>query len=144
MKKTTIRQYMTPQPITLGANQPLATAHKLMREHRVRHLPVLRDGELVGVVSDRDLGFIESLKDVDPNTVAVEEAMSVDPFTLAPDAPLELAAVEMARTKLGCAIVIDNGEVVGVFTTNDALRALQDLLTATRKRPVSRRRVACS
>jgi acetoin utilization protein AcuB len=128
-----IRDYMVPNPITIGADQPLSTAHQLMREAKIRHLPVLSDGKLVGIVSDRDLRFIESLKDVDPDRVAVEEAMTPDPFTIGPDSSLEWVAMEMASHKYGSTIVVDHGRVLGVFTTVDALRALQDLLGELRR-----------
>ena len=57
---------MTPQPVTIGRKQPLAIAHRMMRAHGVRHLPVLEHGELVGVVSQRDLYFLETIRDADP------------------------------------------------------------------------------
>jgi acetoin utilization protein AcuB len=51
----TVERFMTRSPLTIGQDQPLAAAHRMMREHRVRHLPVLDGGMLVGVVSQRDL-----------------------------------------------------------------------------------------
>jgi acetoin utilization protein AcuB len=99
-----------------------------MREHRVRHLPVLDGGVLVGIVSDRDLRFIETLRDVDPETVLVEEAMTPEPFFAAPDALVKDVADQMARHKYGCAVVMEGAKVVGIFTTTDALRALVTVL----------------
>jgi acetoin utilization protein AcuB len=125
-----IDKYMTPGPHSVGQEQPLTQAHRLMREHRIRHLPVLHGGKLVGVLSDRDLHLIETLRDVDPEKVTVEEAMSEVVYTVAPKAPLDEVVREMARQKLGCAVVEDNGKVVGVFTTVDAMRAFADLLEA--------------
>lgn len=123
-----IEKYMTPGPHSVGQEQPLAQAHKLMRDHRIRHLPVLHGGKLVGVLSDRDLHLIESLRDVDPDKVTVEEAMSDVVYSVAPKAPLDEVVREMALQKYGCAVVEDNGKVVGVFTTVDAMRAFADLL----------------
>jgi acetoin utilization protein AcuB len=123
-----IEKYMTPGPHSVGQEQPLAQAHKLMRDHHIRHLPVLHGGKLVGVLSDRDLHLIESLRDVDPEKVTVEEAMSEVVYTVAPKAPLDEVVREMAQHKYGCAVVQDNGKVVGVFTTVDAMRAFADLL----------------
>lgn len=129
-----VESYMTPSPHSVGQEQPLAQAHKLMRDHRIRHLPVLHGGKLVGVLSDRDLHLIESLRDVDPNRVTVEEAMSDLVYTVAPKARLDVVAREMAEQKYGCAVIEDNGKVVGVFTTVDALRALAELLEARHAR----------
>ncbi len=123
-----IEKYMTPGPHSVGQEQPLAQAHKLMRDHRIRHLPVLHGGKLVGVLSDRDLHLIESLRDVDPDKVTVEEAMSDVVYSVAPKAPLDEVVREMALQKYGCAVVEDNGKVVGVFTTVDAMRAFANLL----------------
>ncbi len=123
-----IDRYMTPSPHSIGQEQLLTQAHQLMRAHQIRHLPVLHGGKLVGVVSDRDLHLIETLRDVDPSKVTVQEAMSPIVYTVAPKASLEEVVREMAHHKYGCAVVEDNGKVVGVFTTVDALRAFADLL----------------
>lgn len=127
-KKVTVRDYMTAGPYTIGSEQSLAKAHELMRENAVRHLPVLHAGRLAGMVSVRDLHLVETLKDVDPEAVSVEEAMTRDPFVVAPDALLADVARDMAEKKLGSAIVAEKGKVVGVLTTVDALRALADAL----------------
>jgi acetoin utilization protein AcuB len=123
---------MTPCPITIGADQRVDFAHQLMREHAIRHLPVLKDGVLVGVVSQRDLYFVETLAGADPKQIAVEEAMSPDPFAVDGEASLERVAREMASRKLGCAVVMDGSDVVGLLTTTDALRALVSLLAGRR------------
>jgi acetoin utilization protein AcuB len=123
-----IDRYMTPGPFSIGQEQSLAQAHRLMREHQIRHLPVLHGGQLVGVLSDRDLHLIETLRDVDPDQVTIEEAMSPSAYTVSPRAPIDEVVREMVEHKYGCAIVEDNGKLVGVFTTVDAMRAFADLL----------------
>lgn len=128
----TIQAHMTASPHSIGRDQPLARAHAVMREHRIRHLPVLQAGELVGVLSQRDLHLIETLRDVDPAEVVVEEAMSTDIYAVPPDAPLAEVARAMADHKYGCAVVIHQQHVVGIFTTVDACRALSELLAASR------------
>ena len=84
-----IKAYMTTTPHTIGVEQTMAHAHAVMREHHLRHLPVLKDSRLVGVLSDRDLHMVETLRDVDPQTMRVEEAMTQDVYTVTPDAPLD-------------------------------------------------------
>jgi acetoin utilization protein AcuB len=125
----TIGHYMTRTPQTIGHEQSLTSAHRLMNELRIRHLPVLDSGRLVGVVSQRDLHFLETLRDVNPDQVMVSEAMTTDVFTVTARTTLRKAAAEMAERKLGSAIVVEDDRVVGVFTTVDALHALVDLLT---------------
>ncbi|MBI5513532.1 MAG: CBS domain-containing protein [Deltaproteobacteria bacterium] len=119
---------MTATPHTVGRDQPLTVAHRLMRDHRVRHLPVVHVGKLVGLVSDRDLALIETLRDVDPAEVIVEEAMTQAPYTVGPDASLAEVAEHMAAHRYGSCVVVDGERVVGVFTTVDALEALAALL----------------
>jgi acetoin utilization protein AcuB len=118
---------MTPSPHSIGAEQPLAVAHQMMRKHRVRHLPVLRAGKLVGLVSQRDLYLLETLCDLDPEKVTVEDAMSQDVYSVKPSASLARTAQVMADKRYGCAVVMEEGKVVGIFTTVDALRVLATL-----------------
>jgi acetoin utilization protein AcuB len=100
-----------------------------MREHRIRHLPVLEAGELVGLVSERDLHLIETLPDSDPDTVTVEEEMSADVYTAGLDAPIDRIVEKMAEHKYGSVVVLDRRNVVaGIFTTTDALQVLADVL----------------
>jgi acetoin utilization protein AcuB len=115
---------MTVSPVVIGIDDTLADARRVMRERGIRHLPVLDAGRLVGVVSQRDLYLAESLAGVDPGTDTVREAMCGEPYTVPPGASLEEVATTMAERRLGSAIVVDRGAVIGVFTTVDALRAL--------------------
>ena len=123
-----ISKYMTASPHSIGHDQMLSAAHKVMREHLCRHLPVLHGGKLLGIVTERDLHLIETLKDVNPEEVRVEDAMSAHVYSVSPDAPLDEVASEMAARKYGSAVVMQNEKVVGIFTTVDACRALSELL----------------
>jgi len=123
-----IQKYMTTSPHSIGRDQTLAVAHSILGKYGIRHLPVLEGGTLLGVVSQRDLQMLETLKDVDPLTISVEEAMSSAVYAVSPDAPLDEVAATMAEKKLGCAVVMQNHHVVGMFTTVDACRALSELL----------------
>lgn len=129
---------MTVAPVVIGVADTLSDAHRVMRERGIRHLPVLDAGRLVGVVSQRDLYLAESLAGVDPSTDTVREAMSAEPYTVPPGAPLEEVAATMADRRLGAAIVVDRGAVIGVFTTVDALRVLAALAGRRRARTPGR------
>jgi acetoin utilization protein AcuB len=124
----TIQKYMTTSPHSIGVEQTLAKAHAMMREHNIRHLPVLHGQKLMGLVTERDLRLVESLKDVDPTKVSVEEAMSTVVYSVTPDSPLDEVVSTMAERKYGSAIVMQNGKVVGIFTTVDVCRAFAELL----------------
>ena len=123
-----IQAHMTRSPHSIGRDQPLTRAHEFMREHKIRHLPVLDRGELVGILSDRDLALIEALQDVNPNLVTVDDAMSSEVYAVAPDTPLEQVVRSMADHKYGCAVVLESHQVVGIYTTVDVCRSLADLL----------------
>lgn len=140
----TIEKFMTHSVHTIGTKAPLTEAHRMMNDHGIRHLPVLEGGRLVGMLSQRDLHLIETLKDVDPSVVQVEEAMSQDCYTAKPEASLAAVAREMAQHKYGSTVVLRGAEVLGIFTTTDALRALDRVLTKTSKaapRKTPRKRV---
>lgn len=124
----TISKYMTTSPHTIGVDQPMAQAHRMMREHHIRHLPVLRGGQLIGVLSDGDLHLIETLRDVDPDKVLVEDAMTQNPYSVSPEAPLDEVVAQMAEHKYGSVVVMQNHKVVGIFTTVDACRAFAEML----------------
>ena len=123
-----IQKYMTYVPKSIGNDQTLEKALELMQELKIRHLPVLKAGSLVGILSDRDVNLVMTFKDVDPKTETVEEAHSPDPYSVSPNAPLDEVVTEMAEKKYGCAVVMDNHKLVGIFTEIDAFRALADLL----------------
>jgi acetoin utilization protein AcuB len=129
MRLHTVAEFMTPAPLTIAAERTLADAHQLMRQARIRHLPVFARGRLVGIVSRSDLHLVETLKDVDPREVTVGEAMSKDPYTASTSARLATVAQRMASRRIGATVVTQRGRPVGVFTTVDALRALASLAT---------------
>jgi acetoin utilization protein AcuB len=123
-----IQKHMTTSPHSIGVDQTVAKAHAMMNEYKIRHLPVLEGGKLVGLLTDRDLHLVESFKDVDATKLKVEEAMSSVVFSVEPDAALDEVVGTMAERKYGSAVVMQNGKVVGIFTTVDVCRALAELL----------------
>lgn len=122
--KRPIAEFMTKSPHSIGVEQTLTNAQLLMRKRKIRHLPVLHGGRLVGLLSLRDIHLVETLSDVDPNQVTVEDAMSSDVYQVPSTTPLSKVAGEMAKRKLGSAVVVDDGKIVGLFTTTDALSIL--------------------
>jgi acetoin utilization protein AcuB len=142
MARHTVQEYMSIAPVVVSSDRTLAEAHRLMRERNIRHLPVVDLGKLVGVVSQRDLYLLETLKGVDPGTETVREAMAPDPYAVPPDARLGDVAAAMAESKFGSAVVVDRGSVIGLFTTIDALRALAEVAGRRRTRDRGRAREA--
>ena len=127
MLMPSIDRYMTRQVLTIRADAKIPLAHALMREHEIRHLPVLEGGKLVGVVSERDLYLIEKLAGPE-SEMAVEDAMSSEVYTACAGDPVDAVVDEMAKHKYGSVVVLDRGRVVGIFTMVDGMEALADLL----------------
>lgn len=123
-----VQKFMTHVPKSIGFDQTIAQASEFMRKLRLRHLPVLKGGKLVGILTDRDIKFVMSFSDVDPEKMTVEEAYTPEPYVTSPDAPLNEVVAQMAEHKYGCAIIVDNGKLVGIFTEVDAYKALSELL----------------
>jgi acetoin utilization protein AcuB len=133
MSEPTVELYMTVAPHTIQQDQSLADARDLMRAHRIRHLPVLDGSRLIGLVSQRDLLLLQTLEDVDPQRVAVREAMTENTYAIGRDATVRTVAADMADHRYGSAIVVDRGQVIGIFTAIDGLRALSLLLSQRRQ-----------
>ncbi|QQR79303.1 MAG: CBS domain-containing protein [Deltaproteobacteria bacterium] len=119
---------MTKSPHTIGADQTLEFASERMGKYKIRHLPVLKGGKLLGIISDRDVHLVEALESVDPSFLLVQDVMVTDVYAVTPDTPLENVASKMASKKYGSAVVMEKDKVVGIFTTIDALHALADQL----------------
>lgn len=125
-----IREFMTPTPQCIEAGLTLAQARERMFQLGARHLPVLHDGALVGIVSERDIDLYEAAMhttDAAEDRITVAQAMSPAPFTCGPDAHLHAVAAEMAANRYGSVVIVDPdhpAQVVGVFTSTDALHAL--------------------
>ena len=126
-----VAKCMTLTLYTVGADQSLSDAHVLMSDHGIRHLPVLRGSDLVGVLNNRDLALLERFPGVDPRTTRVEEAMSLDVYTVSPAAPLDQVVREMAAKQYASAVVVLNRDVVGILTTVDVCAALASLLRSS-------------
>lgn len=129
----TVASYMTLNPYTVGADQTLAHASSIMNEFSIRHLPVLRGGQIVGMITQRDLALIEQFARVDPRDTNVEEAMSTSVYKVAPETRLDEVVSEMASKKYGSAIVAQNHKVVGILTTVDVCSALATVLQDRRE-----------
>jgi acetoin utilization protein AcuB len=123
MKLTTIAHVMTPDPICITSTITIAEAHATMTERGFRHLPVVDDGKLVGILSTTDIGRLAASV---PELMAkpVSELMTATPQTVESTERVEVAAATMAMRKINCLPVTRNGALVGIITTYDLLDAL--------------------
>jgi acetoin utilization protein AcuB len=125
-----ILAYMTPFPYSVDVDAPLAEAHAFLRERHIRHLPVTERGELVGVLTDRDikLALGPDLGSPPERELAVRDVFQPEAYVVDAGALLVIVAATMAERHLGSALVTRGGKLVGIFTTTDACRALARIL----------------
>jgi signal-transduction protein with cAMP-binding, CBS, and nucleotidyltransferase domain len=129
MRIPAIKSMMTAFPYAVDAGAPLEEARELMREHGIRHLPVTRAGELVGVVSDRDLSRAEGeTKGRRRGEVRVWDVCARQVYVVDLEEPLDNVLLHMARQRIGSTVVAKDGKVAGIFTTTDACRAFAEFL----------------
>jgi len=125
--KLQIADVMTAMPVTIGVDCSLAEARALMDRHQIRHLPVMKLGRLVGIVSERELDLLLTAPEIDGDNAAISRAMTTGPLVVAPGDAVDVVAERMADLKVGSAVVARRDEILGMFTTTDALRALADV-----------------
>lgn len=121
---------MTPFPYSIDVGAPLAEAHAFLRERQIRHLPVTRNGELAGVLTDRDikLALGPDLGSPPERELSVADVYQPDCYVVDAGEPAEAVAAAMAERHLGSALVTRAGKLVGIFTATDACRALARVL----------------
>lgn len=123
-----IHEFMTQQPQTIDASATVDEAKKLLSRFEVRHLPVTRNGKVVGILSEREINLVHGMDAIDPKQLLVIDISSEDPFMVGPDEPLREVAMKMAEKHYGSALVMEAGKLVGIFTTVDACYALAELI----------------
>ena len=132
--KTKVRDWMTPNPITIDADATIVEAIHLLKEKNIRRLPVMKAGRLVGIVTERMLLSFSPGKSSSLDTwelhyllarTPVTEAMNPKPHTVTPETTLVDAAQLIHDRKLNGITVVDKkGDLVGILTTTNALEAL--------------------
>lgn len=130
----TVLRYMSATPYFIDGNQALTEALQVMKSHSIRHLPVLRQGQIQGIVSDRDLELARSLNGAKASKTKVSDIANTEVFLVRPDARLDEVARLMAKNKLSCVLVVESHKLVGIFTTIDALHALEATLMSRHKK----------
>lgn len=119
---TRIADLMTRQPWTVQLDDSIAVARRMLVEREIHHLPVLDGGDVVGMVTERDIALaadrLGTVADVLASVVCVS-----------PDEPVEEVLDRMTERRLDSVVVAnDDGKVEGIFTVSDAVRALRDVL----------------
>jgi CBS domain-containing protein len=135
-REAQVNEMMTREVLILESHHPLTLADEVMSFERIRHLPVLEDERVVGVVSQRDLfraalaaalGYQRRARRMLERTITVTEVMSAPAVTIAPEALVKDAARLMIDRKIGCLPVVQGDTLVGIITETDILRYVVNL-----------------
>ncbi|MCH8055374.1 MAG: CBS domain-containing protein [Deltaproteobacteria bacterium] len=126
----TVGKHMIGKPVTVTPQDSLATAQAQMQAGGFRQLPVVTDGKLVGIVTDRDVRrYVRKMR-----ITEVKTAMTKDPETVTPVTTIEEAAQLLLEHKIGGLPVLEADSLVGIITTTDILRAFLDVMGKVRER----------
>lgn len=123
-----VEEFTTPDPISIEENLGFAELLKLMTSQDIRHLPVMRDGELIGIISDRDVRLFAGMPEADRAGLTAADIMSEDLISVEASTPLDQVAQLMSAKKISSLIITENNEFLGIFTASDALNALIEIL----------------
>ena len=129
-KITRIKAVMTPFPHWVDAGEPLLTARDMMQQFHVRHLPVKEDGELVSIITDRDLKFVmdQNLGLPPREAMQVKDLCVYAAYVVDLETPLAEVLLYMAERRIGSALVTRHGHLCGIFTATDACREYGKML----------------
>ncbi len=132
-----VRDLMQTEVVTLNSSDNLGLADDIMRLGRIRHMPVVDEERVVGIVSQRDLfrAAISSVLEFRPASerewlaqIRVSEIMNAPVQTISPDASIQTAVRQMVDQRIGCLPVVANEELVGLLSETDCMRHLIRLL----------------
>lgn len=130
-----VSELMTRELVTLGEDEDLARAEDLLRQQRIRHLPVVRAGKLVGLVTHRDLLRVCATRGAPAHAARAGDVMTREVQTVAPDTPLRDAVQRMLVAKYGCLpVTLPDGTLVGLLTEADLVRYAGLLVTELDRR----------
>lgn len=135
-KESVVEEIMMGSPVTLKPEDTLDLANDVISLGRIRHIPVVKDGRLVGLLSERDLmgraataifGLKQKSKSALLKSVLIKDIMKKKVVTVKPDTPITEAAHVMKQKKIGCVPVVRGGALVGLVTTTDILRYVEGM-----------------
>ncbi len=121
-----VKERMSPAPITIHPNASLAEARACLDQHRIRHLPAMENGKLVGIITDRDIRSAASASSLEQ--VKVADAMTRNVITVSPETQVRVAAKLMLTHRIGGLPVVKKGELLGIITETDLLNALVEIM----------------
>jgi CBS domain-containing protein len=137
MKKIpSIKTVMTPFPYSIKPGEPVAQALELMADHNIHHLPVMDDGDLIGMVSSRDIRLIldSGAQGHDKEALQVRHIMTEEVYTVDLSERLDRVLQRMAEQHMRSVVVTRKGKLAGIFTEVDACGAFAEFLREQARR----------
>lgn len=122
-----VEEFTTPDPIVADESASVDELVHLMTKHGVRHIPIVKQGHVTGIISERDLKVINGLNLHEKLMVQASDIMARDPVSVDAEMTLDEVAFEMSNKKIGSVIVNEGGKFLGIFTVTDALNALIEI-----------------
>jgi acetoin utilization protein AcuB len=129
-----ISKYMTTTPLSIEKDANLLDAANMMQKNQIRHLPVVYQNKIEGILSSTDINLIRGLKNFDIEKLKVYDCFTPNPYIVSPETLLDVVLDEMAEKKYGSVLIEDKGLLVGIFTWIDALKASKSLLETRLKK----------
>jgi acetoin utilization protein AcuB len=123
---------MTPFPYAIDVDRHLGDAERMLAGRAIHHLPVTSAGEVYSVLSARDLELALARPGADPWRIGVRDLCSQDPYIVDVCEPLDVVIERMAQRQIGCAVVVKDDRVAGIFTHADVCRIFVEWLRAAR------------
>ncbi|MDP3921420.1 MAG: CBS domain-containing protein [Candidatus Omnitrophota bacterium] len=124
----TIRKYMTTEPAVIESTRSLEDADRIMKDLKIRHLPVMHDGKLLGIISDRDIKAALGIIGSNPDSAKVADICHQHPYQVGPEHKLHEVLDEMADHHYGSVLVVQHDKLVGILTMIDVCRAFSEIL----------------
>lgn len=132
-----VRDWMTKKVITISPDDSLIDAAVLLKEKKIKHLPIVKDGRLVGILSDRDIKEYSPSKSTSLDVFEIRYLLGktkcgdigkTNVITTDPDTPIEEAAILMIDHNIGCLPVIEKGKLVGIISDKDLFKVIVDIM----------------
>jgi len=134
-----VSDWMTKKVFTISPDDSLIDAASLLKEKKIKHLPVLKDERIVGILSDRDIKDYSPSKSTSLDIfeihyllakTQIRDVMKTKVITTTPDTPIEVAAILMNDHNIGCLPVIEKDRLVGIISDRDIFKVLVDIMGA--------------
>lgn len=127
IKNLVVDEFTSPDIKSVSPDTKLNDVIQLMEESDIRHLPVVLENKIEGIISERDV--LTGIRKQSSELLYAKDIMTKNPYTVSPNTPMEEVAFYLSKNKIGSAVVCNaEDDYIGIFTNTDALNALVEVL----------------